>query len=588
MEIDACMRASKLYAPTLKETPSDAEVVSHQLLTRGGYIRKLTAGVYDYLPLAYRVIRKIENIIREELDKAGAQELLMPTVQPAEIWQESGRWQKYGPELLRLKDRKGADFCLGPTHEEVIVDLVRRDVRSWRQLPLNLYQIQGKFRDEIRPRAGLMRGREFIMKDAYSFDVNEKTALESYETMYEAYKAIFSRCGLDFRPVEADTGSIGGSRSHEFQVLAESGEDAIVSCNHCEYAANVEQAELRATATKAQEGEASSIQRVHTPNKKSIEEVSHFLGLPVHNFVKTLVMIADDQAVIVLVRGDHEVNEIKVKKALGAQDVRMATDEEIEQEGLLSGFIGPYNRPDRARELTCLIDQALQGAVNLVTGANEKDAHLTGLSLQRDCPDLTRFIDIRMAMEGDQCPRCEGALRAFRGIEVGHVFYLGTKYSEAMKCTILDETGRETPMVMGCYGIGVTRVMAAAIEQNHDEFGIMWPQAIAPFHLHILTLQSNVDEVVTCAETLYARAQERGIEVLYDDRDLRAGGKFKDADLIGVPYRVAIGGRGLKEGIAEVKRRDSAAVYKVPIEEVLDAISGELRGEDRLSAWLES
>ena len=582
------MRASKLYAPTLKETPSDAEVVSHQLLTRGGYIRKLTAGVYDYLPLAYRVIRKIENIIREELDKAGAQELLMPTVQPAEIWQESGRWQKYGPELLRIKDRKGAEFCLGPTHEEVIVDLVRRDVRSWRQLPLNLYQIQGKFRDEIRPRAGLMRGREFIMKDAYSFDVDESTALKSYESMYEAYKAIFSRCGLDFRPVEADTGSIGGSRSHEFQVLAESGEDAIVSCNRCEYAANVEQAELRSIDVNSAVTQENEIKQVHTPNKKSIEEVSSFLEIEEALFIKTLVMIADDQTVIVLVRGDHEVNEIKVKKALKVTELRMATDEEIAKVGLISGFIGPYRLPETAREIPIIADQALKGASGLIAGANQLDYHVKEVSISRDCPQLDRFIDLRLAVQGDQCPRCDGALRTFKGIEVGHVFYLGTKYSEAMKCTVLDETGRDTPMVMGCYGIGVTRVMAAAIEQNHDKFGIIWPQAIAPFHLHILTLQSNVDEVVACAEALYSDAKNRGVEVLFDDRDLRAGGKFKDADLIGVPYRIAIGGRGLKEGVAEVKMRRSETVYKVPLDQVLDAVEGELRGESRLAAWLPS
>ncbi len=580
------MRASKLYAPTLKETPSDAEVVSHQLLTRGGYIRKLTAGIYDYLPLAYRVIRKIEAIIREELDRAGAQEILLPTVQPAEIWRESGRWQQYGPELLRMKDRKGGEFCLGPTHEEVIVDLVRRDVRSWRQLPINLYQIQGKFRDEIRPRAGLMRGREFIMKDAYSFDVSESAALESYDLMYQAYNAIFQRCGLDFRPVEADTGSIGGSRSHEFQVLAESGEDAIVSCSHCDYAANVEQAELLAQPSASHDNQ-SSLERAHTPMKKSIEEVSTYLKRAVTDCVKTLVLIADESPVIALVRGDHEVNEIKVKKRLAAQMIRMATEEEIEHLGLVSGFIGPYEVSDSAQEARWLIDHTLKGTTDLVVGANRSDEHFIGLSLQRDCPQLTEYVDIRMAADGDPCPRCGSNLRSFKGIEVGHIFYLGTKYSEAMKCTVLDETGRDTPMVMGCYGIGVTRVMAAAIEQNHDRFGIIWPHSIAPFELHILTLQSNVDEVVDCAESLYQGAQERRIEVLFDDRDLRAGGKFKDADLIGIPYRVAIGGRGLKEGVAEVKRRAEPTVYKVPIPQVLDAIERELKGEDYLSQWVD-
>ena len=581
------MRASRLYAPTLKETPSDAEVVSHQLLTRGGYIRKLTAGVYDYLPLAHRVIRNIEEIIRQELNRAGAQELLMPTVQPAEIWEESGRWQKYGPELLRLKDRKGGDFCLGPTHEEVIVDLVRRDVRSWRQLPLNLYQIQGKFRDEIRPRAGLMRGREFIMKDAYSFDINEESALQSYEAMYGAYQRIFNRCGLDFRPVEADTGSIGGSRSHEFQVLASSGEDAIVSCDSCAFAANVEQAELIVLDddSSQKQSELAQIAKVHTPNQKSIEELSAALGVAKSDCVKTIAMIADDKSIMVMVRGDHEVNEIKVKKYVGAQDIRMSTEEEIKALGLVSGFIGPYQVSPDAQKVTWLVDQALKGKNNLVVGANESDYHLSGLNLERDCPNLYTYADLRLAEAGDPCPRCGGELRDFKGIEVGHVFYLGTKYTEAMKCNVLDESGRETPVVMGCYGIGVTRVMAAAIEQNHDKDGIVWPVSLAPFKLHILTLQSNKDDVVACAENFYQEALDMGIDVLYDDRDIRAGGKFKDADLIGIPFRIAIGGRGLKEGVVEVKRRSEPTVYKVPITEVLKTITQELAGQDALSTF---
>jgi prolyl-tRNA synthetase len=581
------MRASRLYAPTLKETPSDAEIISHQLMTRGGYIRKLAAGVYDYLPLAHRVIRKIEEIIRQELNRAGAQELLLPTVQPAEIWQESGRWQQYGPELLRFKDRKGADFCLGPTHEEVIVDLVRRDIRSWRQLPLNLYQIQGKFRDEVRPRAGLMRGREFIMKDAYSFDVSEEAALDSYEEMYQAYSRIFTRCGLDFRPVEADTGSIGGSRSHEFQVLAESGEDAIVSCDSCNFAANSEQAELRTNSPEPKPS-AVQVERVHTPELKSIEEVSAALKQSPSQCIKTLVMIVDDQAVIVLIRGDHEVNDIKVKKLMNAQEIRMATEEEIKSLDLISGFIGPYQSSEKAQEAVWLVDHALRGCAEMVVGANEVNYHFTGISLERDCVHLSRFEDVRLAVANDPCPRCEGNLRAFRGIEVGHIFYLGTKYSEAMKCTILNEKGRESPMVMGCYGIGVTRVVAAAIEQNHDKNGIIWPSSIAPFHLHILSLQVNVEEVVNCADTLYQEALNKEIEVLYDDRDLRAGGKFKDADLLGIPYRIAIGGRGLKQGIAEVKRRCEPTIYKVPIDRVIEAIRGSLSGKDTLSEWMES
>ena len=578
------MRASRLYAPTLKENPSDAEIISHQLLTRGGYIRKLTAGVYDYLPLAHRVIRKIEEIIRQELDRAGAQELLMPTVQPADIWEESGRWQQYGPELLRFHDRKGSAFCLGPTHEEVIVDLVRRDVRSWRQLPLNLYQIQGKFRDEIRPRAGLMRGREFIMKDAYSFDVDVEGALQSYDAMYQAYVRIFERCGLDFRPVEADTGSIGGSRSHEFQVLAESGEDAIVSCDRCGFAANVEQAELRSLSSER--GSEATVERVSTPDVKSIDEVSQFLNQPSSAFIKSLLLYADEQPVLALVRGDHELNEIKLKKVLNATLVRFASEEEVKAIfGVQPGFIGPYQRSETAQTVRVVADHCLQDSTDMVAGGNQIDQHFKGISMSRDCSEVNLYADLRMADAGDQCPRCEGTLRAFRGIEVGHVFYLGTKYSEAMKCNVLDREGKEKPIEMGCYGIGVTRVMAAAIEQNHDENGIVWPSSIAPFQLHILSLQPNVEEVVSWGERLYQEALDAGIEVLYDDRDTRAGGKFKDADLIGVPFRIALGGRGVKAGVAEVKRRSGKTVFKVPLDQVMDVLRSELAGEPTLEQW---
>ena len=582
------MRASRLYAPTLKENPSDAEVVSHQLLTRAGYIRKLAAGVYDYLPLAHRVIKKIEGIIRQELDRAGAQELLLPTVQPAEIWEESGRWQKYGPELLRMKDRKGGDFCLGPTHEEVIVDLVRRDVRSWRQLPINLYQIQGKFRDEIRPRAGLMRGREFIMKDAYSFDADVEGAHQSYEAMYQAYHRIFSRCGLDFRPVEADTGSIGGSRSHEFQVLAESGEDAIVSCNHCGFAANVEQADLNPIAwSEAVDGDAQlEVELRSTPNTKSIDEVSAFLEVSSQRVVKTLVLYVDQTPVIALVRGDHELNELKIKRYLDATEVRLASEDEVKALfGIPPGFIGPYQRPQAATEVRVFADQCLRGASGAIVGANQLDAHFVGVDLERDCPDIEAYIDARLAGGGDGCPRCEGELRDFRGIEVGHVFHLGTKYSAAMKCNVLDKDGRERPMEMGCYGIGVTRVMSAAIEQNHDQYGIIWPSAIAPFQVHLLSLQQNVEEVVTWGDKLYQSGLDADLEVLYDDRDQRAGGKFKDADLIGIPYRVALGGRGVKAGVAEVKRRAEPTVYQVPLDRVVEILKRELAGERVLEEW---
>jgi prolyl-tRNA synthetase len=560
------MRLSRLHAPTLKEVPKDAEVVSHQLLVRAGYIRKLAAGIYDFLPLAKRVIRKIETIIREEMDAAGAQEVFLPAVVPAEVWQESGRWFQYGPELLRFKDRKGGDFCLGPTHEEVIVDLVKRDVRSWRSLPLNLYQIQTKFRDEVRPRFGLMRGREFVMKDAYSFDVDEAATNRSYDAMYAAYERIFARCGLQFRAVEADTGSIGGSRSHEFQVLAASGEDAIVSCSKCSYAANVEQAELHVHHEPAPGASDKAFEKVHTPGRRTIVEVTDFLGLPARRFLKTLIVDADDRLFAVLVRGDHELNLVKVKKLLGATRVDLAHEEQVRQAtGAAVGFAGPVGLRGVAG---IIADNAVRGMTHAVAGANADDHHFVDLTEGRDF-EVSRFGDLRLAVEGDPCPRCGGELKSFRGIEVGHVFFLGTKYSDAMKCTYLDEAGVEKPMVMGCYGIGVTRTMAAAIEQNHDADGIVWPLAIAPFRVIVLPLQMNVPEVVQAAERLYADLQGAGVEVLLDDRDERAGVKFKDADLLGIPLRIAIGGRGLKEGVVELKPRRVAEVQQVPLADVV-------------------
>ncbi|MSP71524.1 MAG: proline--tRNA ligase [Myxococcales bacterium] len=572
------MRQTRFHAPTLKEDPKDAEVVSHRYLMRGGYIRKVAAGIYDLLPLATRVVRRIEGIIREELNRAGAQEVYLPAVQPAELWQESGRWAFYGPELLRFKDRKGAEFCLGPTHEEVIVDLVRRDVRSWRALPLNLYQIQIKFRDEIRPRAGLMRGREFIMKDAYSFDVSEAAALESYDLMYRAYERIFRRCGLDFRAVEADTGAIGGSRSHEFQVLATSGEDAIVSCDACAYAANVEQAELRRSEQPsepdAQRPSDESTARVHTPGARTIDEVSALLKRPASSFIKTLIIEADGKLHAVLVRGDHALNDIKLKKLLGATEVHLADEARVQAAtGAPVGFAGPVGRLDVA---SMLADHAVSGMVNAVVGANESDHHLVGVSEGRDFK-VQGFHDLRLAADGDACPRCDGTLRSFSGIEVGHVFYLGTKYSQAMKCTFLDEAGEDRPMVMGCYGIGVTRIMAAAIEQNHDENGIVWPPGLAPFAVHVLPLQMNVPEVVEAAEQLYVALTEAGIDVLLDDRDERAGSKFKDADLLGIPWRIAIGARGIKDGNVELKPRRGGDAELVPLDQAVSMIQARLR-----------
>lgn len=564
------MRQTRLHAPTLKDDPRDAEVVSHRLLVRGGYIRKLAAGIYDFLPLATRTIHKISSIIREEMTRADAQEVFLPAVQPAEIWIESGRWAKYGAELLRFKDRKGGEFCLGPTHEEVIVDLVRRDVRSWRALPLNLFQIQTKFRDEVRPRAGLMRGREFVMKDAYSFDVDEAGALASYASMYAAYERIFRRCGLDFRAVEADTGAIGGSRSHEFQVLATSGEDKIVSCGQCNYAANVEQAELVPATRGATTPMSGAPARVPTPGQRTIDEVSKFLGVPAERFIKTLIVQADGVLHAVLLRGDHELNEIKLKKRLGASEVTLAHEGLVQQAtGAPVGFAGPVGA---LKVASIVADHAVAGLVDAVTGANEADTHLTGVVEGRDF-QVSGWHDLRMAVEGDPCPRCSGALRTFNGIEVGHVFFLGTRYSDAMKASYLDEAGQEKSMVMGCYGIGVTRIMAAAIEQNHDENGIVWPAGIAPFHVHVLPLQMNVPEVVAAAEQVYKALQDAGLEVLLDDRDERAGSKFKDADLLGLPWRIAVGARGVKEGTVELKARRGGEVRNV----ALDAVVAEVR-----------
>ncbi|HEX4462817.1 MAG TPA: proline--tRNA ligase [Polyangia bacterium] len=550
------MRYSRLLIPTLKEAPAEAQVISHILLVRGGFIRKVAAGIYSLLPLGLRVVHKIERIIREELNRAGAEEVLLPMVHPAELWQESGRWQKYGPELLRLKDRKQADFAMSPTAEEAMCDLVRRDVKSYRQLPLNLYQIQDKFRDEMRPRAGLMRGREFIMKDAYSFHATVEDAHREYKNMYDAYVRIFKRCGLEFRAVEADTGAIGGSLSHEFQVLADSGEDAIVSCDNCDYAANVEKAELKRDASEpaAPKG---SLEEVHTPGAGSIDEVGKMMKTKTNVFIKTLIYVADGKPIIALVRGDRDVNEIKLKSLLGVQTLEMASDTVVRDvTGANVGFAGPHGR-----SVPVYADLEVPAMAWAVTGANKTDYHVKGFNLGRDVPDA-KIVDLRTAAAGDKCARCAtGHYRGHRGIEVGQVFFLGTRYSEPMKVTVLDAEGKETPMIMGCYGIGVTRVAAAAVEQNHDDDGIKWPMAIAPFHVSIVTAGKE-PELATAAEKLEAELTARGIEVLYDDRDERPGSKFKDADLAGIPLRVTVGKRGLAEGKLELKARgDKEALF---------------------------
>ncbi|TXD34168.1 proline--tRNA ligase [Lujinxingia vulgaris] len=578
------MRLSTMFVPTRKEDPAEAEVVSHQLLVRGGFIRMLARGIYDFLPLGWRSVRKIEQIVREEMDRAGAQEVHLPAVQPAELWQESGRWTHYGAELLRFRDRKGAEFCFGPTHEEVVTDMIRGDVKSYKQLPLNVYQIQTKFRDETRPRFGLMRGREFIMKDAYSFDVDEEGALQSYDVMFEAYHRIFKRLGLEYRAVEADTGNIGGSRSHEFQVLAETGEDEIVSCTECGYAANVEKAEIRLEVAEAGEPSGSELATLRTPKARTIEEVSAYLKRPAQLIVKTLVYMADEKALIVLTRGDHQVNELKLKAYLNGelgrdvQELRMASDAEVEALTKAPvGFAGPVG----VEGVEIIADLAVEPMVDFIVGANLKDKHHVNVNHGRDF-EVSAFVDLRQAGAGDICGRCGGTLEAHRGIEVGHVFFLGDKYSKAMNANVLDENGEHRPMQMGCYGIGVTRILAAVIEQNHDDDGIIFPMAVAPYQVVICPLHLKNELVVSEAERIYNELQAAGVEVILDDRDLRAGNKFKDADLIGIPVRLTLGGRGVENGEAELKMRHQSENEMVPLSEVVDRIKAlieDARGE---------
>ena len=560
-------RLSSYLAPTLREDPADAEVVSHKLLVRAGMIRQVARGIYDLLPLGVRAVRRVETIVREEMDRAGAQEILMPAIIPAELWQESGRWEKYGRELLRLKDRYDRDFCFGPTHEEVVTDLVRREVRSYRDLPKNLYQIQVKFRDEVRPRFGLMRGREFIMKDAYSFHVDKADAEREYRVMYDAYTRIFERCGLTFRAVEAGTGAIGGDMSHEFQVLAGSGEDAIVSCDACGYAANVEKAEVRAVPAAAASG--GALERVATPGKRTIAEVSAFLKLPAERFVKTLLYATTSGVVAVLVRGDHEASETKIQGALGGEPVELAPEATIERvTGAPVGFAGPAGL-----DVRILADAALRGARGMVSGANRKDEHVVGLDLERDAPKAS-YADLRQAVAGDGCPRCErGSFGAHRGIEVGQVFYLGTKYSESMKAHFLGADGQERPIEMGCYGIGITRTVAAAIEQHHDAAGIIWPAPIAPFGAHVIPVNAADATLRETAERIATELEAAGIDTVLDDRDERPGVKFKDADLIGIPARVTVGPRALQKGCVELKPRAAGEAQEVPVGEIVKRVA---------------
>jgi prolyl-tRNA synthetase len=558
------MRYSQLLCPTLKENPAEAEVVSHRLLLRAGFIRRLSSGIYSYLPLGLAAIRKVERIVREEMNRAGAQEILLPVVQPADLWIESGRWVKYGPELLRFKDRHERDSCLGPTHEEVITDLVRMNIHSYRSLPLNLYQIQTKFRDEIRPRFGLMRGREFIMKDGYSFDVDEDGVNATYQKMYDAYQRIFSRCGLSFRAVEADTGTIGGNFSHEFMVLAETGEDTLAICKgangSCGYAANLEKAAGAAPRPAEPEVEMLPLEKVETPGKRKVVAVTAFLDISPKQLVKTMVYLADGKPVAVLVRGDHEVQEVKLKNMLGALDVELADDQQIfDATGVPSGYLGPVGS-----KIPVVADREIAVMHNFVIGAGEKNYHLLNANLGRDFA-VAQIGDLRAVTGDDLCPLCNGALEFTRGIEVGHIFKLGTSYSEALNATYSDKDGQEKHFVMGCYGIGVSRTVAAAIEQNHDGDGIIFPLPLAPYQVVILNLAPNDEEISGAAEAIYHDLREEGLDVLLDDRDERPGVKFKDADLLGTPYRVTVGKGFTKDGAIEVRSRRDGRVVSPPL-----------------------
>ncbi|MDQ0190528.1 proline--tRNA ligase [Alicyclobacillus cycloheptanicus] len=561
------MKQSKLFLNTLRENPADADVASHRLMLRAGLMRQLTAGVYTFLPLGYRVLSKIEAIVRQEMDNAGAQEVLLPAMQPAELWQQSGRWEDYGAELIRFQDRHDRTMVLGPTHEEVITSLVQNEVQSYRQLPVTLYQIQTKFRDEPRPRAGLLRGREFRMKDAYSFDLDEAGLDASYQAMYDAYCRIFDRLGVEYRAVEADSGAIGGEAgNHEFMVLSEAGEDTIAGCSHCSYAANVEKAVGQALP-QADASQTPAREKVATPGTKTIEDLVRVLGVSASQIIKVVVYLADGKPVAACLRGDHEVNEVKLKKVLGAKDLTMASAEEVLREtGKPVGFVGPDCG------LKVVFDRDILSIADGVAASNEAGYHDIHVVPNRDFP-VPETADIRMAAAGDLCVKCGQPLRLFRGIEVGHVFKLGTKYSKAFGATYTDESGAERTIIMGCYGLGTSRVIPAVIEQCHDENGIIWPIAIAPYHVHIVPVNIKDEQQVKAAESLYHRLHAAGVEVLLDDRDERPGVKFKDADLIGLPVRVTIGSK-IAEGNVELKIRRTGEVQVLTVEQAFETILG--------------
>jgi len=558
------VKQSKLFLPTLREVPAEAEIVSHQLMVRAGLMRQLVSGVYTYLPLGYRVLRKVQQIVREEMDRAGAQEISMPAIQPAELWQETGRWDAYGPELMRLKDRHNRDFVLGPTHEEVVTGLVRDNLNTYKKLPINLYQIQTKYRDEVRPRFGVIRSREFIMKDAYSFDTTREGLDKSYQDMYDAYTRIFTRAGLTFRAVEADAGAIGGKGTHEFMALSEIGEDTIAYCTSCDYAANLEKAEVVYKSAEKRTASQAEMEKVATPDVKTIEQLMNHFDMEARQFIKALVFKADERFVVALVRGDHELNDVKLKNIVDANVLTMATEEELNKLGIPLGFVGPFNLPE---DIEVYADFAIQDMNGAVAGANEKDYHYKNVVPGRDFTVKT-YTDLRNIIEGDECPRCGGHIAFARGIEVGHVFKLGTRYSEKMGAKFLDENGKEQPMIMGCYGIGISRTVAACVEQNNDENGIIWPWSLAPYQIHVVPVNVKNEEQKQLADSIYEQLQKEGYEVLLDDRPERAGVKFKDADLIGLPIRVTVGGKA-GEGLVECKVRKTGESKDVHVDELL-------------------
>lgn len=558
------MRQNNYLFPTLRDVPADAEVISHQLMLRAGLLRQLASGIYTYLPLGLKVLRKVQEIVRQEMDRAGAQEILMPALHPAELWQESGRWNVYGPELMRLQDRHQREFALGPTHEEVVTSLLRDEVKTYKKLPMNVYQIQTKFRDERRPRFGVLRSREFIMKDAYSFDISQEGLDESYKKMYAAYTSIFTRCGLNFRAVEADSGAIGGTGTHEFMVLSEIGEDTIAYCDSCDYAANIEKAEvITREYDQIVTGESPELEIIDTPNTRTIEELTNFLHVESKQIIKALAYQVDEQIVVALVRGDFELNEVKLKNAFSASIVELLEEEQvIHTLHSIPGSIGPMGLKD----IKIVADYSIKGMKDSVVGANQKDKHYLHADPERDFR-MDGYYDLRNIVEGDPCPHCQGTIRFAEGIEVGHVFKLGTKYSELLGAKFLDQNGKEQPMIMGCYGIGISRTVAAIIEQCHDQDGIIWPLAVAPYQIHLISVNSKNEEQRELAEKVYQSLQVQGLEVLYDDRNERAGVKFKDADLLGLPIRLTIGKKA-SEGIMECKIRCTGEMEEISMNDI--------------------